>query len=270
MAAAADDGSVTRNRMILALACIAQFMVILDVSVVNVALPSIQRALHYSPTGLQWVVNAYVLTFAGFLLLGGRAADLYGRRRVFLFGLLLFCAASLVGGFAQTSGWLTAARAVQGLGGAVLSPATLTILVTTFTGKELARALGAWSAMGGAGGAVGVILGGILTTELSWRWVLFINLPIGAVAFVPSVAYLTEARRAQAGRRLDVAGAVTVTGGLFALTYAIVAPTSIPGARPGRSRSWRWRWCCWGPSSTSRPGSPPPRWSPSACSGGGV
>ncbi len=208
---------------ILALACIAQFMVILDVSVVNVALPSIGRDLHYSTTGLQWVVNAYVLTFAGFLLLGGRAADLFGRRRVFLFGLILFCAASLVGGFAQNSAWLTAARAAQGVGGAVLSPATLTILVTTFTGRSLARALGLWSATGGAGGAVGVVLGGILTAELSWRWVLFINVPIGAVAFVCALFYLTESRQMGAERRLDIAGAVTVTAGLFALTYAIVS-----------------------------------------------
>ncbi len=213
---------------ILALACIAQFMVILDVSVVNVALPSIGRELHYSPTGLQWVVNAYVLTFAGFLLLGGRAADLYGRRRVFLFGLILFCAASLVGGFAQNAAWLTAARAVQGVGGAVLSPATLTILVTTFTGKELARALGLWSAMGGAGGAVGVVLGGILTAELSWRWVLFINVPIGAIAFVAALAYLTESRRPDAEQRLDVLGAITVTAGLFALIFAIVGTATYP------------------------------------------
>src|ERR1700758_5059395 len=138
--------------VILAIACVAQFMVVLDVSIVNVALPSIGRDLHYTPSGLQWVVNAYVLTFAGFLLLGGRAADLFGRRRVFLFGLGLFTIASLAGGVAQDSTWLTAARAVQGIGGALLSPATLTIIVTTFSGRELARALGVWSAMGGAGG----------------------------------------------------------------------------------------------------------------------
>src|SRR5579863_10267408 len=131
--------------VILAIACVAQFMVVLDVSVVNVALPSIGRDLHYSPTGLQWVVNAYILTFAGFLLLGGRAADLFGRRRVYLFGLAVFTGASLVGGFAQNSAWLTAARAVQGVGGAFLSPATLTIIVTTFSGAKVAKALGVWS-----------------------------------------------------------------------------------------------------------------------------
>jgi len=208
--------------VILWLACIAQFMVILDVSVVNVALPSIGRDLHYSPTGLQWVVNAYVLTFAGFLLLGGRAADLYGRRRVFLFGLFLFTAASLVGGFAQSSAWLTTARAVQGIGGAVLSPATLTIIITTFSGKRLARALGLWGAMGGAGGAIGVLLGGILTAELSWRWVLFINVPIGIAAAVATVAFLGEARGVGPRQRLDVPGALTITAGLGALVYSIV------------------------------------------------
>jgi EmrB/QacA subfamily drug resistance transporter len=210
------------DRMVLALACIAQFMVILDVSIVNVALPSIGRALHYSPTGLQWVVNAYVLTFAGFLLLGGRAADLYGRRRVYMFGLVLFASASLIGGFAQTSTWLTAARAVQGVGGAFLSPATLTIIVTTFSGARLAKALGLWSAMGGAGGAAGVVLGGVLTSELSWRWVLFVNVPIAAVTLLGAFAYLTESRRRQAGERLDVVGAVLATLGLAVLVYAIV------------------------------------------------
>ena len=179
--------------LILALACVAEFMVVLDVSVVNVALPSIGRDLHYSPVGLQWVVNAYVLTFAGFLLLGGRAADSFGRRRIFLAGLFLFATTSLVGGLAESAGWLTAARAVQGIGGAALSPATLTIIITTFSGAKLSRALGLWSAMGGAGGAMGVLLGGVLTSELSWRWVLYINVPIGAVAGVVALIYLGEA-----------------------------------------------------------------------------
>ena len=208
--------------LILALACVAQFMVILDVSVVNVALPSIGHDLYYSPIGLQWVVNAYVLTFAGFLLLGGRAADSFGRRRIFLIGLMVFAGTSLVGGFAQSSGWLTAARAVQGIGGAALSPATLTIIITTFSGRELARALGLWSAVGGAGGAVGVLLGGVLTSELSWRWVLFINVPIGIVAALTAIVFLDEARGTGPRQRLDVPGAVTVTAGLAALVYAIV------------------------------------------------
>lgn len=211
--------------VILSIACVAQFMVVLDVSIVNVALPSIGRDLHYSPTGLQWVVNAYVLTFAGFLLLGGRAADLFGRRRVYLFGLGLFTLASLVGGVAQNSAWLTAARAAQGIGGAFLSPATLTIIVTTFSGARMARALGIWSAVAGAGGATGSILGGVLTAELSWRWVLFVNIPIGIAATVAAMSFLTELRRdPQDGprQRLDVAGAVTVTAGLGTLIYAIV------------------------------------------------
>lgn len=209
--------------IILALACVAQFMVVLDVSVVNVALPSIGRELHYSATGLQWVVNAYVLTFAGFLLLGGRAADIYGRRRVFLFGVALFSLASLVGGFAQSAAWLTTARATQGIGGAVLSPATLTIIVTTFDrGPRLARALGLWSAMGGAGGAAGVLLGGILTAELSWRWVLFINVPIGLAAGLAALLVLGEARGTGPRQRLDLTGALAVTAGLAALVYAIV------------------------------------------------
>src|SRR5579862_6932608 len=210
--------------VILFIACLAQFMVVLDVSIVNVALPSIGRELHYSPTGLQWVVNAYVLTFAGFLLLGGRAADIFGRRRVYLAGLALFTLASLAGGIAQNSAWLTTARAMQGVGGALLSPATLTIIVTTFSGARMAKALGVWSAVAGAGGATGSILGGVLTAELSWRWVLFVNIPIGVVGTLAAVGYLTELRRQPSGaaRSLDVWGAVTVTAGLGALIYAIV------------------------------------------------
>src|ERR1700727_1526661 len=159
--AATTRGTAARDvpdGIILAIACVAQFMVVLDVSIVNVALPSIGRDLHYSPSGLQWVVNAYVLTFAGFLLLGGRAGDLFGRRRVYLFGMGLFTLASLAGGLATDAAWLTAARAVQGVAGACLSPATLTIIVTTFSGDRRTRALGIWSAVAGAGGAAGSIL----------------------------------------------------------------------------------------------------------------
>jgi EmrB/QacA subfamily drug resistance transporter len=241
-AGAGGEGRRARvpDGLILALACVAQFMVVLDVSIVNVALPSIGRELHYSATGLQWVVNAYVLTFAGFLLLGGRAADLFGRRRVFVAGLALFTVASLAGGAAQTAGWLTAARAVQGIGGALLSPATLTIIVTTFPPDRRARALGIWSAVAGAGGAAGSILGGILTSALSWRWVLFVNIPIGVITTVAALAWLTETARSGPGagpaaapggapaRRLDVAGAVTVTAGLGVLIYAIVGTESHP------------------------------------------
>lgn len=219
------------DSVILAIACVAQFMVVLDVSIVNVALPSIGRDLHYTPTGLQWVVNAYVLTFAGFLLLGGRAADLFGRRRVFLFGLGLFTLASLAGAVAQDSTWLTTARAVQGIGGALLSPATLTIIVTTFAPQRRAWALGIWSAVAGAGGAAGAILGGVLTSALSWRWVLFVNIPIGVAGVIAGVTWLTESRAADRGGpapRLDIGGAVTVTLGLGVLVYAIVGTQTHP------------------------------------------
>jgi EmrB/QacA subfamily drug resistance transporter len=213
--------------VILSIACVGQFMVVLDASVVNVALPSIGRDLHYSATGLQWVVNAYVLTFAGFLLLGGRAADIFGRRKVYISGMALFALASLVGGFAQNTAWLTSARALQGVGAAIVSPATLTILVTTFSGVRLVRAIGIWSAVGGAGGAAGVVLGGVLTSELSWRWVLFINVPIGAAALAGAVVFLSEARR-PSGKRMDIAGAVTVTAGLATLVYAVVGTDAHP------------------------------------------
>src|SRR6202050_3879074 len=199
----------SRDGLVLAIACVAQFMVVLDVSIVTVALPSIGRDLHYTPSGLQWVVNAYVLTFAGFLLLGGRAADLFGRRRVYLFGMGLFTLASLVGGLAQNAAWLTTARAVQGIGGAFLSPATLTIIVTSFSGARMAKSLGIWSAVAGAGGAAGSILGGVLTAEVSWRWVLFVNIPIGTAGIVAAVLYLSEVTRRQGDQqppRLDIFG----------------------------------------------------------------
>lgn len=223
-----SSGERVPTGIILALACIGQFMVVLDISIVNVALPHIGRSLHYSRSGLQWVVNAYTLTFAGFLLVGGRAADLFGRRRIFVAGLLLFSAASLVGGLAQNDAMLTAARAAQGLGGAVLAPATLTILITTFgAGRERARALGIWSAVAGAGGAVGALIGGILTQYLSWRWILFINVPIGLITVAVALRYLTESRREPGERRtLDLPGALTGTAGLALLVYGIVNTTS--------------------------------------------
>ena len=217
------------NGAVLALVCLAQFMVVLDVSIVNVALPAIGSDLHYSATGLQWVVNGYVLTFAGFLLLGGRLADILGQRRVFLGGLALFSLASLLGGLAQNSGELTAARALQGLGGAVLSPATLTIITTTYTdGRERTRAIGIWSSVAGAGGAFGALAGGVLTTYLSWRWVLFVNVPIGAAAGLGAIALLRERRRDDATRDLDVAGSVTGTAGLAVLVYGIVSTDTHP------------------------------------------
>jgi EmrB/QacA subfamily drug resistance transporter len=211
------------------LACLGQFMVVLDVSIVNVALPQIGRQLDYSPVGLQWVVNAYVLAFAGFLLLGGRAVDLFGRRLVFITGLGIFSAASLLGGLAQTSTQLTAARAVQGLGGAILSPATLTIITTTFEdGVKRNRALGIWSGVAGAGGAMGAVLGGLLTGYLSWRWVLFVNVPIGALGIILALAFLDELRRPGDPRSLDVLGAITGTAGLALLVYAIVGTDTHP------------------------------------------
>src|SRR5437773_7982545 len=168
-----------RRWIALILLCVAQFVVVLDASIVNVALPTIGRALNFTESNLPWVVNAYVLTFGGFLLLGGRMADLLGRRRVFMAGLVLFALASLAGGLATTSGQLIAARAVQGLGAAILSPAALSIVTTTFRdGAERNRALGIWGAVAGSGGAAGVLLGGVLTDGLGWEWVLWVNVPI--------------------------------------------------------------------------------------------
>jgi EmrB/QacA subfamily drug resistance transporter len=219
--------------LVLALVCLAQFMVVLDVSIVNVALPSIQTDLGFSTSGLQWVVNAYTLTFAGFLLLGGRAADLFGRRRMFILGLGLFTLASLAGGLAQDQAMLVGARALQGVGGAVLAPATLTILTTSFAeGRARARALGAWSAVAAGGGAAGALLGGVLTDLISWRWILFVNVPIGIVAVVAARVILGEARGEVRHRSLDLPGALTVTGGLVALVYAIV-------------RTGTYRWTAW-------------------------
>ncbi len=210
-------------RATLLLACLAQFMVVLDVSVVNVALPAIRGALHFTEQDLQWVVNAYTVTFAGFLLLGGRAADLLGRRRVFVAGLSLFALASLAGGLANSQAMLIAARAAQGLGGAIVAPASLSILTTTFKeGPARNRAVGIWGAMGGAGGAAGVLLGGLLTDLLGWRWILFINVPIGVVAVVLTYRFIAEGRYAGAERSFDLAGALTATLGLTLLVFGIV------------------------------------------------
>jgi EmrB/QacA subfamily drug resistance transporter len=219
------SGLDPRRWKALAVLAVAQFMVVLDASIVNVALPSIQTDLGFSENGLQWVVNAYTLMFGGFLLLGGRAADLFGRRRVFMIGLIVFSVASLVGGFATSSGWLIVARGVQGLGAAIVSPAALSIVTTTFTeGAERNKALGIWGALAGAGGAVGVLMGGMLTEWAGWEWVLFVNVPIGVAAAALAPRFVRESRTHER-TSLDIAGAVSVTAGLVVLVYALVDAT---------------------------------------------
>jgi len=224
---AAVEGGRTRaetNRwFVLVLVCIAQFMVILDATIVNVALPSIQHGLHFTASSLQWVVNAYTLIFGGFLLLGGRASDLLGRQRLFVAGVIVFTIASLINGIATSSGMLIGGRALQGLGAALVSPAALSIVTTTFAeGAERTKALGIWSSIAAGGGAVGLVLGGLLTETLSWRWVFFINLPIGIAAALLSLRYIRNTRAENEPDTADVAGAVTVTGGLLVLVYGIV------------------------------------------------
>jgi EmrB/QacA subfamily drug resistance transporter len=209
--------------LILVLVCIAQFMVILDATIVNVALPSVQRDLGFSATDLQWVINGYTLVFGGFLLLGGRAGDLLGRKRLFLAGVALFTFASLLDGLSQSSTMLIAARALQGLGAALVSPAALSIITTSFAdGPDRTKALGVWSGIAAGGGAVGLLLGGVLTQALSWQWIFFVNIPIGIAAFVLSSRFVPESRAEERPAGIDVAGAVSVTGGLVVLVYAIV------------------------------------------------
>jgi EmrB/QacA subfamily drug resistance transporter len=199
----------------------AQFMVILDATVVNVALPSIKRGLSFSDTDLQWIVNGYTLTFGGFLLLGGRAGDLFGRQRVFLVGLVIFSLASLVNGLAQSPTMLIIGRAVQGFGGALISPAALSIITTTFEeGERRNRALGVWSAIAASGAAFGLLIGGALTQAISWRWVFFINVPIAAVTIALSWRLVPDTR-VHGDRGVDVLGAVLVTGGLMSIVYAL-------------------------------------------------
>jgi EmrB/QacA subfamily drug resistance transporter len=199
---------------------VAQLMVVLDTAIVNIALPTIQRALHFTPTGLEWVVNAYALAFGGLLLLGGRAGDLFGRRRVFIIGVLLFTAGSLAGGFATTSSWLIAARVAQGIGGAIVAPTALSLVAVTFPeGPARNRALGVYAAVSGAGGALGLLLGGLITNYFSWRWVLFVNVPIGILLALatPRVLAATDGRPG----RLDLPGAITVTAGMSLLVYGL-------------------------------------------------
>ncbi|WP_019357841.1 MFS transporter [Streptomyces sp. AA1529] len=214
-------------------ACAGQFLVVLDVSVVNVALPSMRATLALSETGLQWVVNAYTLTFSGLMLLGGRAADLFGRKRVFLAGLALFTAASLAGGLAQEPWQLLAARGIQGTGAAILAPATLTLLTTSVPeGPARTKAVATWSAVGAGGGAAGGLVGGVLTDALSWRWVLLINVPVGVLVLAAAAWWLTESRE-DSVRRLDVPGALLVTLGLGAVAYGIVRTDGVGWAAAG-------------------------------------
>jgi EmrB/QacA subfamily drug resistance transporter len=214
--------SERRRWLVLAVTVVAQFMVILDVSVVNVALPSIKHDLHFSQESLQWVITAYAILFGGTLLLGGRLADLLGRRRLFMTGVAVFTLGSLLSGLAWSEGALIVTRALQGLGGALLAPAALSIVVTTFReGRERNIALGVWGAASGIGGAVGVLLGGVLTSYLSWSWIFFVNLPVGAAVLAVSPFLVSESRAATARRHFDVAGAALVTSGLMVLVYAI-------------------------------------------------
>jgi EmrB/QacA subfamily drug resistance transporter len=214
--------STDRRWLALALLAAAQFVVVLDAAIVNVALPSIGDALHFNQDDLSWVVNAYTLTFGGFLLLGGRMADLIGRRRMFIVGLFVFAGASLAGGLAQSDVWLVVARAVQGLGAALVSPAALSIVTTIFEeGPERNKALGVWGAVAGSGGAAGVLLGGMLTEWAGWEWVLFVNVPIGIAAALIAPRLLPESRN-EGHRSFDIAGAVTVTLGLTLFVYALV------------------------------------------------
>jgi EmrB/QacA subfamily drug resistance transporter len=215
--------NATNPWVVLVLICFAQFMVILDATIVNVALPSIQKDLQLSEGNLQWIVNAYTLVFGGFLLLGGRAGDLLGRKRLFLIGLVIFTGASLFDGLANSEGMLIGARSLQGLGAALISPAALSIIATTFKeGAERAKALAVWAAIAIGGSAVGLVLGGVLTQYFSWPWIFFVNVPVGIVTFALSFRLIPESRDEHVERSYDIAGAVTVTGGLMALVYAIV------------------------------------------------
>jgi EmrB/QacA subfamily drug resistance transporter len=219
-----EDSPVARHWLVtVVVVCLAQFMVILDATITNVALPSIQSDLHFSAADLQWVVNAYLLVFGGFLLLGGRAGDLLGRRRLFLIGITIFTAASLLDGLATSPGFLDGARALQGLGAALVSPAALSIITTTVPeGPDRAKALGAFAAISGGGGAVGLLLGGVLTDALSWQWVFFVNVPVGLATLALALRFVPESKAEDTEGGFDLVGATLVTSGLIVLTYAIV------------------------------------------------
>jgi len=217
----ATSSALPRNLgLAVAVIAVAQLMVVLDATIVNIALPSIQRALHFSATGLEWVINAYSLTFGGLLLLGGRAGDLFGRRRMFFIGIVLFTLGSLAGGFATSATWLIIARGAQGIGAAIIAPTALSLITDTFPeGAQRNRALGVYAAVAGAGGALGLLLGGVLTDLASWRWVLFVNVPIGVVLAIVAPRVLAASDRRPG--RLDLPGALTVTAGMVLLVYGL-------------------------------------------------
>jgi EmrB/QacA subfamily drug resistance transporter len=224
-AAARSDGHEHEVNpwLVLVLVCMAQFMVILDATIVNVALPSIQRDLEMSDSDLQWIVNAYALVFGGFLLLGGRAGDLVGRKRIFLVGVVIFTVASLLNGLATSSEMLIICRGLQGLGAALVAPAALSIITTTFAeGAQRAKAMSVWAAIAVGGGAVGLVLGGVLVEYFSWPWIFYVNVPVGIAVFVASLRLVPESKDERAHKAFDLAGAVTVTAGLVILVYAIV------------------------------------------------
>ena len=215
--------SETNRWLVLVLVCLAQFMVVLDATITNVALPSIQDDLDFSQGSLQWVINSYTLVFGGFLLLGGRAGDLFGRKRIFLAGVVIFTVASLANGLSQSGEMLIACRALQGLGAALVSPAALSIITTTFAeGEDRAKALGVWSAIAAGGAAFGLLLGGILTDLLSWEWIFFVNVPIGIAAFLLSLRYVPESVAPERPDTVDLPGAISVTAGLMVLVFALV------------------------------------------------
>ena len=231
---ASETKSPRSTNALLLVVCLAQFMVILDIAIVNVALPSMRSGLHFSTTGLQWVVNAYTLTFAGFLMLGGRSADLLGRRRVFLTGTALFALSSLACALADSKGLLIGARALQGVSGAVLSPATLSIITSTLPeGPERNRGLGAWGAVGGLGASSGALLGGILTQAFGWPAIFAVNVPLGAIVVVLGLRVIPPIPRVEGTRHFDLTGAALVTAALVSLTFGIVRTDTLGWGAPG-------------------------------------
>lgn len=218
-----DDRNASSAWLVVVILCVAQSMVVLDATIVNVALPSIQRGLGFGTSNLQWVITMYTLIFGGFMLLGGRAGDLIGRRRVFSAGITLFSVASLLNGLAQSPTMLIAGRGLQGLGAAMLAPAVLSMITASFSdASDRAKALAIWSAISAGGGAMGLLLGGVLTEFASWRWIFFVNVPVGAALVLATAKYVPESRSRFSGRAFDLSGAVSVTGSLLVLVFAVV------------------------------------------------